>query len=169
MTASQTIRRNIRNQGGGTLDAWQALTGISRLDLKIRHKEDHYRQILEDLTSIQAVRFDRASVCGGNNQTDVRVDELAVKGKELTELRRQRRAQLHMVEDVTDQIDDNVYVEVLMLYYIDGMTCADISDTLTYSRQHVYKILSSAEREYKRIVKTCDKMRQNATECDKSH
>ena len=136
-----------------TLDAWQALIGISRVDRKIEYKERWYRQISENLASIQAVRFDRTSVCGGNNQTDVRLEELAIKSKEIGELKRTRRFMMNLIEETFDEIEDNVYVEVLMQHHLFGKNCPEIAEQLSYSRSYMYKLLRRAEREYKEVSK----------------
>ena len=142
------------------MDAWEALKSISRLDMKIRHLERQYDRAVSDMTSIQAVRFDRVSVSGGGMQTDTRIEELAIKSKELSELKSFRAARMKLIEGVTDQMDDDAWVEVLLLSHVDGLTCDEIGKELNFSRSHTYRILRNAECQYRKL----GNMRQNETE-----
>ena len=142
------------------MNAWEALKSISRLDMKIRHHERQYNRAVSDMTSIQAVRFDRVSVSGGGMQTDTRVEELAIKGKELTELRSFRAARMKLIERVTDQMDDDAWVEVLLMTYVECLTCDEIAKELNFSRSHTYRMLRNAERQYQKLAN----VRQNETE-----
>ena len=142
------------------MDSWEALKSISRLDMKIRRRERQYHQAMSDMTSIQSVRYDRDSVSGGGMQTDTRIEELAIKSKELSELKCFRAARMKLIERVTDQMDDDAWVEVLLLTYVDGLTCDEIGKELNFSRSHTYRILRNAECQYRKL----GNVRQNETE-----
>ena len=93
-------------------------------------------------------------------QTDTRIEELAIKSKELSALKSFRAARMNLIEGVTDQMNDDAWVEVLLMTYVEGFTCDEIAKELNFSRSHTYRMLRNAERQYQKLAN----VRQNETE-----
>lgn len=115
----------------------------------IKYLEQDIERLNEEATSIRGVSFGRVPTNGINKASagyEAIIERKAEKEQEL-ETERERLARLLVEADrMIDAIPDIKVRMVLKMFYLEGMTTADISNLIFYSTQHINRLMNKGYR-----------------------
>lgn len=115
----------------------------------IRYLEQDIERLDEEATSLRGVSFGSVSATGINRTSagyEAIIERKMEKEQEL-EKERERLARLLVEADrMIDAIPDLKVRMALKLFYLEGITTADISNLMFYSTQHINRLMNKGYR-----------------------
>ena len=115
----------------------------------IRYLEQDIERLDEEATSLRGVSFGSVSAAGINRTSagyEAIIERKMEKEQEL-EKERERLARLLVEADrMIDAIPDLKVRMALKLFYLEGITTADISNLMSYSTQHINRLMNKGYR-----------------------
>ena len=115
----------------------------------IRYLEQDIERLDEEATSLRGVSFGSVSTTGINRTSagyEAIIERKMEKEQEL-EKERERLARLLVEADrMIDAIPDLKVRIVFKMFYLEGMTTADISNLISYSTQHINRLMNKGYR-----------------------